>query len=115
MILSDRTIRAELEAGRIVIDPLGDNAVQPSSVDLRLERSFLVFRNYTRGLIDVREESEYAEGHIPGAVNIPIRTLADNLDKIPTDQPVMVYCASGHRAAMSTAALQELGYAPSGA
>jgi rhodanese-related sulfurtransferase len=61
-------------------------------------------------LVDVREESEYAEGHIPGAVNIPIRTLADNLDQIPMDQPVMVYCASGHRAGMALAALQELGY-----
>ena len=56
MILSDRTIRAELEAGRIVIEPLGDNAVQPSSVDLRLDSAFLVFRNYTRGIIDVRED-----------------------------------------------------------
>ncbi|MEZ4732126.1 MAG: rhodanese-like domain-containing protein [Caldilineaceae bacterium] len=61
-------------------------------------------------LIDVREESEYAEGHISGAINIPIRTLAQNLDKIPTDQPVMVYCASGHRAGMATSALHALGY-----
>jgi rhodanese-related sulfurtransferase len=61
-------------------------------------------------LIDVREASEYAEGHIPGAVNIPIRTLAQNLDQVPTDQPVLVYCASGHRAGMATAALRELGY-----
>ncbi len=61
-------------------------------------------------VIDVREESEYAEGHIPGAVNIPIRTLADNLDKVPADQPVMVYCASGHRAGMALSSLQALGY-----
>lgn len=61
-------------------------------------------------LIDVREESEYAEGHIAGAVNIPIRTLAQNLDKIPTDQPVIVYCASGHRAGMAVSSLQMLGY-----
>lgn len=61
-------------------------------------------------LIDVREPSEFKEGHLPDAINIPIRTLADNLDKIPTDKPVFVYCKSGHRGALSTAALRLLGY-----
>ena len=61
-------------------------------------------------LIDVREDTEYADGAIPGAVNIPIRTLAKNLDQIPTDKPVVVYCASGHRAAMANAMLHVLGY-----
>ena len=60
-------------------------------------------------LVDVRETSEYEEGHIPDAINIPIRTLAQNLDQIPTDQPVFVYCKSGYRAAISTAALQTMG------
>lgn len=61
-------------------------------------------------LIDVREASEYAEGHIPGAVNIPLRTLTQNLDKIPSDSPVVVYCASGHRAGTALGALKLLGY-----
>lgn len=61
-------------------------------------------------VIDVREASEYAEGHVPGAINIPLRTLADNLELIPMDQPVVVYCASGHRAGMATTALQTIGY-----
>jgi rhodanese-related sulfurtransferase len=61
-------------------------------------------------LLDVREESEFAEGAIPGAVNVPIRTLLQNLDKIPTDQPVVAYCASGHRAAMANALLHMAGY-----
>ena len=61
-------------------------------------------------MIDVREESEYAEGHIPGAINIPIRTLAQNLDKVPTDTPVLISCASGLRAGMATAAMRVLGY-----
>jgi rhodanese-related sulfurtransferase len=60
-------------------------------------------------VIDVREESEFAEGHIAGAVNIPIRSLAQNLDQIPTDKPVVVYCASGHRAAVANAALHVMG------
>ena len=61
-------------------------------------------------LIDVREFSEYEAGHIPNAVNIPIRELTKHLDAIPLDEPVIVYCASGYRAAMSTIALRSLGY-----
>jgi rhodanese-related sulfurtransferase len=61
-------------------------------------------------VIDVREPSEYAEGHIPGAVNIPLRTLAANADKIPTDRQVFVYCKSGYRAGVAVSALRMLGY-----
>lgn len=56
VILSDRTIREHLDAGTIVIDPLDSTAVQPSSVDVRLDHRFLVFRNHTRGLIDVKQD-----------------------------------------------------------
>lgn len=56
VILSDRTIREELAAGRIVIDPLDETCIQPSSVDLRLDRFFLVFRNHTMGQIDVKKD-----------------------------------------------------------
>ena len=61
-------------------------------------------------IIDVREVKEYEEGHVPGAINIPLRTLAQNLEMVPTDKPVVVYCKSGHRAAMATTSLQVLGY-----
>ena len=56
MVLSDRDIRAEIEAGRIVIDPYVPEAVQPSSVDLHLDSRFRVFRNSRYPYIDVREE-----------------------------------------------------------
>lgn len=56
VILSDRTIREHLAAGTIAIDPLDSTAVQPSSVDVRLDHRFLVFRNHTRGLIDVKQD-----------------------------------------------------------
>ena len=58
MILSDWTIREELEAGRIGIDPLGEGCVQPSSVDLHVDRYFRVFRNHSQRVIDVKENQE---------------------------------------------------------
>ena len=58
MILSDRSIREELAAGRIVIDPLDPRSVQPSSVDLRLDRLFRVFLNHTTPVIDVKRNLE---------------------------------------------------------
>jgi dCTP deaminase len=56
VVLSDRDIRAEIEAGRIVIDPFIPDAVQPSSVDLHLDRRFRVFRNSRYPFIDVRAD-----------------------------------------------------------
>ncbi len=58
MILSDVTIREEIAAGRIVIEPLGANSVQPSSVDLRVDRLFRVFRNDTTPYIDPKQSQE---------------------------------------------------------
>ena len=63
-------------------------------------------------LLDVREAKELTDnGFIEGAVNIPIRTLAKNLDKLPAkDQPIIVYCAIGHRGGLALMTLQLLGY-----
>jgi dCTP deaminase len=58
VILSDRTIRDELAAGRIVIEPLPEGSVQPSSVDLHVDRYFRVFRNDTTPFIDPKEPQE---------------------------------------------------------
>ena len=57
MVLSDRSIREEIEAGRLVIDPFEEQALQPASVDLRLGREFRVFRNYRLPYIDVKLEA----------------------------------------------------------
>ncbi len=63
-------------------------------------------------ILDVREASEIeSAGFITGAVNLPIRGLLQNLDKLPAqDQPIVIYCGSGHRGAMALAALRFLGY-----
>ena len=56
MILSDRTIREEITAGRIVIEPFDDACIQPSSVDLHVDREFRVFQNNRYPYIDVMKE-----------------------------------------------------------
>jgi dCTP deaminase len=58
VILSDKSIREELAAGRIVIEPLDESAIQPSSVDLHVDRYFRVFRNDTTPFIDPKEAQE---------------------------------------------------------
>jgi dCTP deaminase len=58
MVLADRTIRRLLDEGRIGIDPLDDDLIQPSSVDVRVDKFFRVFRNSRYPFIDVKEEME---------------------------------------------------------
>ncbi len=58
MVLSDRTIREALAAKRLVIEPIAEDALQPASVDIRLDREFRVFRNHRDAYIDVREPME---------------------------------------------------------
>ena len=55
MVLSDRSIRAEIESGRIVIEPFDERLVQPSSVDVRVDGRFRVFHNSRYPYIDVRQ------------------------------------------------------------
>ena len=54
-VLSDRTIREQLSAGRIMVEPLDENAIQPASIDLRLDDMFRIFKVTTRPYVDVRE------------------------------------------------------------
>ncbi len=56
MLLSDRDIKAELESGRIGLTPSEAEMVQPSSVDVRLDRYFRLFDNHTYAVIDPAEE-----------------------------------------------------------
>ena len=56
VLLSDKDIRAELDAGRVVLDPFEPAMVQPSSVDVRLDRFFRVFENHRYPYIDPAQE-----------------------------------------------------------
>jgi len=58
VILSDRSIREAIESGRLGIDPFDPALIQPSSIDVRLDNKFLVFRNTKRAYIDVKQPAE---------------------------------------------------------
>ncbi|MCP4168925.1 MAG: rhodanese-like domain-containing protein [Chloroflexi bacterium] len=85
-------------------------AVTPSSA---------IFENLNDGdpdndpvILSVRAPDHYAVGHVPGAINIPWKTIADpaNLTKLPTDEPIAVYCYTGHTGQVATTILGSLGY-----
>ena len=56
MLLSDRDIRAELDSGRVVLEPYDPTMVQPSSVDVRIDRYFRLFDNHKYPVIDPAQE-----------------------------------------------------------
>ena len=58
MLLSDKDIRAQIEAGRIGLDPLSMELIQPSSMDVRLDRFFRLFDNHKYPFIDPREQQD---------------------------------------------------------
>lgn len=63
-------------------------------------------------ILDVREPDEYEAGHIDNAVNIPLRQITQNLDKLPDSKsyPILVYCHTQKRATHALVVLRELGY-----
>ena len=50
-----------------------------------------------RMLLDVRQDFEYAEGHLPGAKHIPLPELSERLGELERQLPILVYCRSGKR------------------
>jgi phage shock protein E len=66
---------------------------------------------YSRVLVlDVRNPAEYAEGHVPGAINIPYDQVASRLGEIPKDDEIVLYCHSGRRAGLAAETLAANGY-----
>lgn len=61
-------------------------------------------------IIDLRAAEDYAKGHVKGAVNIPLAALPQNLDKLPTDKTLLLYCYSGQTSALTTVPLKYYGY-----
>jgi phage shock protein E len=62
-------------------------------------------------LIDVRSPGEFSSGHLPGAVNVPVGSIADRASTLgSTNAPIILYCASGTRSAMARSVLTRKGF-----
>jgi len=61
-------------------------------------------------VVDVRDESEFKEGHIPGAINLPLETFATKSEVLPKEKKIIVYCNSGGRSYSAYRKLMKLAY-----
>jgi hydroxyacylglutathione hydrolase len=57
-------------------------------------------------MVDVRTEQEWQTGRIDDAVSLPLSRLADGLEGLPTDRPIVVYCSSGYRSAIAASLIR---------
>ncbi len=64
----------------------------------------------TLQIVDVRTPTEYADGHIPGAINIPVDDLRNRLSEISSERPCVVYCQVGQRGYLAQRILHQSGY-----
>ncbi len=61
-------------------------------------------------LLDVRTDKEYATGHIPGAVHVPLSDIGDRIKKLKKDKDIVVYCQNGNRSVWAIKRLMGMGY-----
>ncbi len=61
-------------------------------------------------LVDVRTPGEFADGHVPGSVNIPLDSIQANLDKFRNKENIVVFCRSGNRSGQAKSILERNGF-----
>ena len=61
-------------------------------------------------VLDVREDHEFRNGHLPGAIHVPVKRLPDRVGKLKRDKPYAVICASGSRSRGATSFLLDEGF-----
>ncbi len=61
-------------------------------------------------LLDIRTDKEYGQGHIPGAVHVPLADIGDRVKKLKKDKDLVVYCDNGNRSIWAIKRLMGMGY-----
>jgi NADPH-dependent 2,4-dienoyl-CoA reductase/sulfur reductase-like enzyme/rhodanese-related sulfurtransferase len=81
-----------------------------ASADELLRSPAAAERGETPIVLDVRSRAEFAAGHIPNAINIPVDELRSRLDELPRDRPLVVYCQVGQRGYLAMRLLLQAGF-----
>lgn len=61
-------------------------------------------------VIDVRTPEEYVQGHLKGAINIPLSDLPPRIEALEQNRPILVYCQTGYRSAQASSILVKAGF-----
>jgi rhodanese-related sulfurtransferase len=91
----------------------GVDLIDEAKAKIREVRASDAVNNPEPGVIyyDCREPSEYALGHIPGAVFLPRGNLETKVEAVlPRNKKILIYCASGNRSALAADTMQQMGY-----
>jgi rhodanese-related sulfurtransferase len=87
-----------------------DKKVQTSMIKPAVVKALLDSAPATVTVVDVRDAKEFAEGHVPGAINIPVETFAAGSGVLDKGKQIVVYCNSGGRSYNAYRKLQKLAY-----
>ncbi len=99
-VVEEAVVAGDVETAPAVIE-LADEVKPETVAELNAQGKITI--------IDVHEDWEFAEGHIRGATLIPLGSLPDRADEIPTDKPVVLVCRSGNRSGQAFRFLWERG------
>lgn len=77
----------------------------PADVQARLAAGEQIY------ILDVREQHEFREAHVPGSVLVPLANLSMKIADLPKDRPIVAICRSGNRSGVATSMLKRAGFA----
>ena len=92
------------------VEGLSAEEIAALPYNVSVEQTYAALQSGEVLVLDVREQNEYDDGHIPGVTLIPMMQIPDRLDEIPTDQEVIVTCRSGNRSSQVAEFLVQNGF-----
>jgi rhodanese-related sulfurtransferase len=101
---------ASQPAAESVVQAMSAEEIATLPYNVTVDQTYEAMQSGDVFVLDVREQSEYDAGHIPGVTLIPMNEIPNRLDEIPADQQVIVTCRSGNRSSQVAAYLANAGF-----